>query len=58
MMLEYRPIPPPSQALSEEEKAILRVQIAAARVLVVIDKKHKRASDPEIAALAARKKPY
>jgi hypothetical protein len=57
-MIKYRPIPPPTKALSDEEKAILRVQIAAARVLVVIDKKHKRASDPEIAALAAREKPY
>lgn len=57
-MIKYRPIPPPTQILSDEEKAILRVQIAAARVLVILDKKHKRPSDPEIAALAAREKPY
>lgn len=57
-MIKYRPIPPANKALSEEEKAVLRVQIAAGRVLVVIDKKNKRTPDPEIAALAAREKPY
>ena len=57
-MIKYRPIPPAGQPLTDDEKAILRVQIAAARVRVILDKKHKRASDPEIAALAAREKPY
>jgi hypothetical protein len=48
---------PQSAEMTNEQIALLREQIAWARLTVKLDKNRKRVTDPRIVALAAMEKP-